>query len=113
MSDSQLPTPLKPKIVESALEKQAAFNFEDRLQEVEALAERLKDAEIPLTEATNLFEHGMKLARLLSNELAKIERRIEIMTNDPEITDDTPDLELFSESEVSKRDIPPDEKPNL
>lgn len=102
MSDPKSPTPLEPDLVESVSEKQTPFSFEDRLQEVETLAERLKDSELPLTEATDLFERGIKLARLLSDELAKIERRIEIMTNDPELTEATPDLELFPESDAKK-----------
>lgn len=72
-------------------------SFEERLQELEALAERLKDGETPLAEAVELFERGMRLARGLSAELAKVERRIEIMINEPELTDDAPQLAPFAD----------------
>ncbi len=71
--------------------------FEERLQELEALAERLKDGEVPLAEAVDIFERGMQLARGLGAELAKVERRIEIMINEPELTDDAPLLAPFAD----------------
>ena len=81
-------------------------SFEERLQELETLADRLKDGDVPLAEAVNLFERGMKLARDLGAELAKIERRIEIMINEPELTDGEPHLEPFaaSDGEPQQRD---------
>lgn len=70
-------------------------SFEERLHELEVLAERLKDGDVPLAEAVDLFECGMKLARDLGAELAKIERRIEIMINEPELEGGEPQLEPF------------------
>lgn len=80
--------------------------FEERLQELEALAERLKDGEVPLAEAVELFERGMRLARGLGAELAKVERRIEIMINEPELTDEAPLLAPFADGRASG-DAPP------
>lgn len=74
-------------------------SFEERLQELETLAERLKDGQVPLAEAVDLFERGMKLARDLGAELAKIERRIEIMINEPELEDGEPELEPFADED--------------
>lgn len=72
-------------------------SFEDRLQRLEALAERLKDGDVPLAEAVDLFERGMRLARGLGAELTKVERRIEIMINEPELADEAPLLEPFAD----------------
>lgn len=72
-------------------------SFEERLQELETLAERLKDGEVPLAEAVELFERGMQLARGLGAELSRVERRIEIMINEPELTGDAPLLEPFAD----------------
>lgn len=87
--------------------------FEKRLQELETLAERLKDGEVPLAEAVDLFERGMKLARDLGTELAEIERRIEIMINEPELADGEPQLEPFADEDgepqqrdESRHDLP-------
>ena len=86
----------------------APTGFEERLQELETLSERLKDGEVPLAEAVDLFERGMNLARELSSELARIERRIEIMINEPELTDQPPKLEEFTDDQP---DLPRDEDP--
>lgn len=87
-------------------------SFEERLQELETLAERLKDGEVPLAEAVDLFERGMNLARGLGAELAKIERRIEVMINEPELEDGEPDLEPFADDDGEpRRDEPRDGLP--
>lgn len=71
-------------------------NFEDRLTRLESLNEKMKEGNVPLDEAVSLFEEGIKLARGLEKELSKIERRIEILVNEPEKEQgDEPNLELF------------------
>ena len=71
--------------------------FEERLTRLEELADKLQDGKIPLEEAISLFEEGMKIARQLEKELSKIERRIQILTNEPEKADEEPEFELFPE----------------
>ena len=56
--------------------------FEQRLQRLEELAARLREGSLPLEEAVALFEEGMKLSRTLEKELARVERRVEILTAD-------------------------------
>ncbi|TVR59025.1 MAG: exodeoxyribonuclease VII small subunit [Spirochaetaceae bacterium] len=72
-------------------------NFEERLARLEELAEKLRDGEIPLHEATASFEEGVKLARDLEKDLGKIEKRIEILINKPDTPEEPPILELFPE----------------
>ena len=77
-------------------------NFEDRLNRLESLSEKLREGKIPLEEAVSIFEEGMKLAKDLEKELAKIERKVEILVNEPEKksgsgADTEPVLELFPE----------------
>jgi exodeoxyribonuclease VII small subunit len=77
-------------------------SFEERLARLEKLSEKLRDGKIPLEEAVSIFEEGMKLAKELEKELAKIERKVEILVNEPEKTggkDEEPVLELFPELE--------------
>lgn len=104
MAETSVPSPIEPEDVGSSPEAQGSLTFEERLQELEMLAERLKDGEVPLAEAVKLFERGMELARSLGTDLAKIERRIEIMINDPELNDGVPDLQPFSETECEQQD---------
>jgi exodeoxyribonuclease VII small subunit len=74
-------------------------DFEKRLERLEAISEQIKDGEVPLDKAVSLFEEGTKLARDLEKDLSKIERKIEILQNEPDTPEDTPDLSLFPELE--------------
>ncbi len=70
-------------------------NFEERLQTLEELNEKIADGNIPLEDAVSYFEQGIKLAKGLEKELGKVERKIEILINQPEKAEDKPNLELF------------------
>ena len=75
-------------------------SFEDRLSRLEELSDKLKAGGIALEEAVALFEEGIKLARELQKELGKVERRVEILLNEPGRKADAvvePDLGLFPE----------------
>jgi exodeoxyribonuclease VII small subunit len=80
-------------------------SFEERLQRLETLSEKLKEGQISLEEAVAVFEEGMKLARELEKELARIERKVEILVNEPEKKKGggtEPDLQLFPELDEDK-----------
>jgi exodeoxyribonuclease VII small subunit len=79
-------------------------SFEERLNRLENLSEKLREGKIPLEEAVSIFEEGMKLAKDLEKELSKIERKVEILVNEPEKrggsgSESEPLLELFPEEE--------------
>ncbi len=71
--------------------------FEDRLSELEELNEKMKEGDIPLDDAVDLFEKGIKLAKSLEKDLSKIERKIEILVNEPESPEEEPNLQLFED----------------
>ena len=70
-------------------------DFDTRLSRLEEIAEKLKDGAVPIDEASELFEEGVKMARRLDGELQKLERRVEILANQPVEPDETPTFELF------------------
>jgi exodeoxyribonuclease VII small subunit len=74
-------------------------SFEERLQRLEELVSTIRDGNISLDEAVGAFEEGIKLAKTLEKDLSKVERRIEILVNEPEGDDEKPTLELFPELE--------------
>lgn len=76
-------------------------SFEERLEQLEKLNEKISEGNIPLEEAVALFDEGIKLARGLEKELSKVERRIEILVGESEAEqpDEQPRLELFPELE--------------
>jgi exodeoxyribonuclease VII small subunit len=71
--------------------------FEQRLSRLEELAEKLREGELPLEEAVALFEEGMKLSKSLEKDLSRVERRVEILTKEPDSPDEEPALALFPE----------------
>jgi exodeoxyribonuclease VII small subunit len=79
----------------------APMGFEQRLERLEKLADKLRDGNIQLEDAVSLFEEGMKLSRSLEKDLSKVERRVEILTRepsgDPDAGAEEPGLELFPE----------------
>ena len=79
-------------------------SFEERLSRLEELNEKISEGNIPLEEAVTLFEEGIKLAKGLEKDLAKVERRIEILVNEPEGTEERPNLELFPELDEGKEE---------
>ena len=76
-------------------------SFEERLGRLEELNEKIDEGNLPLEEAVALFEEGIALARGLEKDLSKIERKIEILVDDPqnEIAGEKPNLELFPDIE--------------
>lgn len=79
-------------------------DFEEKLTRLEQIADRIRDGAVPLHEAADLFEEGMKLSRQLERGLRKLEQRIEILVNDPQSEEEPPILELFPDLDRSKND---------
>ncbi len=55
--------------------------FEQRLSRMEEISNALSDPTTDLQKAVSLYEEGMKIASQVDEELAKVERRIEIVTS--------------------------------
>jgi exodeoxyribonuclease VII small subunit len=72
--------------------------FEERLTRLESLGEKIRGNDVPLDEALEAFEEGIKIARGLEKDLEKIESRIEILMNNTEAAkEESPELELFGD----------------
>jgi exodeoxyribonuclease VII small subunit len=74
-----------------------AKSFEERLERLEELAEKLKEGKLPLEDAVSLFEEGVRLGKSLEKDLSRVERRVEILTKEPEDGATEPPLSLFPE----------------
>jgi exodeoxyribonuclease VII small subunit len=53
--------------------------FEDQLAELEAIVARLEKGELPLEDSLAAFERGIGLVRALSQRLADVEQRVEVL----------------------------------
>lgn len=74
-------------------------NFEEKLERLEQLGSDIKKSDVSLEEALKCFEEGIALARGMEKELDKIEGKIQILMNQPDIDGQSgkkPELDLFS-----------------
>jgi exodeoxyribonuclease VII small subunit len=71
--------------------------FEERLERLEELAERIKVSDLPLEEAVAVFEEGVKLSKGLERDLDKIQGKVEILLGTTSDADgeEKPELDLF------------------
>ncbi|MCX5903990.1 MAG: exodeoxyribonuclease VII small subunit [Proteobacteria bacterium] len=60
----------------------AKKRFEEALQELENIVQRLEDGNLSLDESLALFEEGIKLSRLCSQRLDEAEKKIELLLKD-------------------------------
>ncbi|MEN6363451.1 MAG: exodeoxyribonuclease VII small subunit [Rectinema sp.] len=59
-------------------------DFEKRLDRLESLAERIKEPDIPLEEALDVFEEGMKLSKGLKKDLDRMQAKVQRLLSEPE-----------------------------
>jgi exodeoxyribonuclease VII small subunit len=56
--------------------------FEEALKELEEIVNRLEQGDLPLEEALQLFEQGVKLSRLCHTRLDEAQKRVEVLLKD-------------------------------
>ena len=54
-------------------------SFETALERLEHIVKALEDGELPLDDALELFEEGIRLSRFCHGKLEQAERRVEIL----------------------------------
>ncbi|WP_250459162.1 exodeoxyribonuclease VII small subunit [Microbulbifer litoralis] len=59
--------------------KKKAATFEQALEELEQLVERLEAGDLPLEEALSDFERGVKLTRECQQKLASAEQKVKVL----------------------------------
>jgi len=53
--------------------------FEQAMERLETIVEKLESGDVPLEAAIELFQEGMSLSRLCGQKLEQVERRIEML----------------------------------
>ena len=71
--------------------------FEEKLNRLEKISEEMKKEGLSIDKSMQMFEEGIKIAKALQKEFDKMERKVEILVNQPDTTDEKPVLELFPE----------------
>jgi exodeoxyribonuclease VII small subunit len=60
----------------------AVIGFEEALERLESLVERLDDGDLPLEAALAAFEEGVALTRQCAHQLQSAERRVEALVRE-------------------------------
>lgn len=55
------------------------MTFEQALQRLEEIVQKLEDGDAPLEKAVELFQEGMALSKRCSSQLDSVEKRIEML----------------------------------
>lgn len=58
------------------------LSFEEAMEHLEEVVERLESGDIPLEESIRLFEEGMKLSRYCGQKLEKLEQQVEMLVQE-------------------------------
>lgn len=57
-------------------------SFEDAMERLEDIVGRLENGDVPLEQAIELFQQGMKLSHLCSSKLDQVEKKIEMLVEE-------------------------------
>lgn len=74
--------------------------FEDALQDLEGVVEKLDSGTLSLEESLRAFEEGVALVRFLEEKLTEVEKRVEVLTRDNSGLFQTQSLETDEEGDV-------------
>lgn len=77
MSKSSPPVPSPDPPNPEPTPRESAVPFEDALQRLGQIVERLEHGDLPLEQSLKLFEEGVSLARASQAQLDAAERRVE------------------------------------
>ncbi|MBU8770503.1 exodeoxyribonuclease VII small subunit [Cytobacillus oceanisediminis] len=59
------------------------LSFEQAMEELEVIVEKLEEGDVPLEEAINIYKKGMELSKLCHDKLKNVESQLtEILTED-------------------------------
>ncbi|WP_150270772.1 exodeoxyribonuclease VII small subunit [Paenibacillus tepidiphilus] len=59
--------------------KETELDFEQAMEQLEAVVRELEHGDVPLEKAIDLFQQGMKLSQLCGSKLEQVERKIEMI----------------------------------
>jgi exodeoxyribonuclease VII small subunit len=59
--------------------EQGTMNFEEAMEKLEQIVSKLESGDVPLEQAIELFQEGMKLSQLCGQKLEQVERKIEML----------------------------------
>lgn len=62
--------------------EETVLNFEEAIAKLEQIVAKLETGDVPLEQAIDLYQEGMKLSQLCSQKLEQVERKIEMLVEE-------------------------------
>lgn len=62
--------------------EEKSISFEAAMEKLEEIVAKLENGDVPLEQAIDLFQEGMKLSQLCSQKLEQVERKIEMLVEE-------------------------------
>jgi len=63
------------------------LSFEEAIEKLEKIVEKLEQGDVPLEKAIDYFQEGMKLSKLCNDKLTNVQNRmVEILSEENELT---------------------------
>lgn len=63
-------------------ENKEEISFEEAMLELEKIVERLEEGDVPLEKAITYYQEGMKLSKLCSDKLTKVQEKMTHFLNE-------------------------------
>ncbi|MFM9330323.1 exodeoxyribonuclease VII small subunit [Paenibacillus mesotrionivorans] len=70
------------EIISAGWAGESELSFEAAMERLETIVGRLENGDVPLEQAIELFQQGMKLSHLCGKKLEQVERKIEILVEE-------------------------------
>lgn len=66
--------------------EEKTLSFEDAMEQLEQIVDRLEEGDVPLEKAISYFQNGMKLSKICHDKLQNVEKQMEqILREDGEL----------------------------
>ncbi|MFG6114388.1 exodeoxyribonuclease VII small subunit [Halobacillus sp. MO56] len=63
-------------------ENHKELSFEEAIEQLENLVEKLEEGDVPLEKAINYYQEGMKLSKTCSEKLNRVEQQMQQILNE-------------------------------
>ena len=65
------------------LASEQELTFEEAMEQLEVIVEKLEEGDVPLEEAINIYQQGMELSKLCHDKLKNVEAQLtQVLTED-------------------------------
>lgn len=81
-------------------------NFEEKLKRLEELSASIKKSDISLEDALKDFEEGIKLAKSMEKSLDEMESKIQILMNNPDISEEDEKSAQVKKQKAKTENVP-------